>query len=111
MPETTCVNKSFMAFHIAMPKRIDIIDEKIRDFAIEKFIILRALTNIIVRPEKNENQLEMVLGFSKGSGDDFFSVQSRNLLFIISANINPDIKHMNKPHESQKIGSSMGFIC
>ena len=58
-----------MAFHMLMPKRIEIIEENIRDFIIEKFIMLKALTKIIVRPVKNENQLDIVLGSSRGMGD------------------------------------------
>ncbi len=100
-----------MAFHILIPKSIEIIDENIRDLIIEKFMMLKAHTKIIVRPMKNENQLEIVLGFSKGMGDIFFVVQFFSFDFIMSANINPDIRHMNAPHESQKIGSSIGFIC
>ena len=92
-------------------KRIDMIDEKMRDFKKGKFIILKALTKVIVRPVKNENQLEIVLGFSRGSGDNFLVVQLFNLDFIISAKINPDIRHIKTPQESQKIGSSIGFTC
>ena len=94
-----------------MPKRIETIEENIRDFIIEKFIMLRALTNIIVRPVKNENQLEMVLGFASGVGEIFFVVHLFIFDFIMSANINPDIRQINAPQESQKIGSSIGFIC
>ncbi len=94
-----------------MPKSIDIIEENIKDLIIEKFIMLSALTKIIVRPVKNENQLEIVLGFSSGIGDIFLVVQLFSFVFIMSANINPDIRHIKAPHESQKIGSSIGFIC
>ncbi len=94
-----------------IPKSIEIIEENIRDLIIEKFIILRALTKIIVSPEKNENQLDIVLGFSSGIGEIFFVVQLFSFDFIMSANINPDIKQINAPHESQKIGSSIGLIC
>ncbi|WP_269625155.1 hypothetical protein [Prochlorococcus marinus] len=94
-----------------MPKRIEIIEEKIKDLIIEKFIMLKALTKIIVNPVKNENQLEIVLGFSSGIGDIFFVDQLFNFDFIMSANINPDIRQMNAPQDSQKIGSSIGFIC
>ena len=94
-----------------MPKRSEIIEENIRDLIIEKLIMLNALTKIIVRPVKNENQLDIVLGFSRGIGDIFCSDQSFNFDFIISANIKPDIRQMNAPHASQKIGSSIGFIC
>ena len=52
-----------------IPKSIEIIEENIRDLIIEKFMILSALTKIIVSPEKNENQLDIVLGFSRGIGD------------------------------------------
>ena len=93
-----------------VPKRIDIIDENNRDFRIEKFIMLKALTKIIVRPVKNENQLKTVLGFSSGIGDIFLVVQLFILDFIMSANINPDIRQIKAPQESQKIGSSIGFI-
>tara|TARA_Y100001968_G_scaffold255098_1_gene241134 strand:- start:924 stop:1214 length:291 start_codon:yes stop_codon:yes gene_type:complete len=93
------------------PKINEIIKENIRDLIIEKFMMLKALTKIIVRPVKNENQLEIVLGFFSGMGDIFFSVQFFSFDFIMSANINPDIKQMNAPQESQKIGSSIGFIC
>ncbi|WP_187152608.1 hypothetical protein [Prochlorococcus marinus] len=93
------------------PKSMEIIDENISDLIIEKFIILKALTKIIVRPVKNENQLDIVLGFSSGRGDIFSADQLRNLDFIISANINPDIRQINAPQEIQKTGSSMGFIC
>ena len=93
------------------PKMIEIIDENMRDFIIEKFIKFKALTNMIVRPIKNVNQLDIVLGFSSGRGDIFSVVQLFNLDFIMSANINPDIRQINAPQESQKIGSSIGFIC
>jgi len=93
-----------------MPKRHEITEENIRDLIMEKFMMLKALTKIIVRPVKNENQLEIVLGFSSGIGDIFFVVQLFNFDFIMSANINPDIRHMNAPQDSQKIGSSIGFI-
>ncbi len=94
-----------------MPKSIEIIEENIRDLMKEKFIILNALTKIMVRPVKNENQLDIVLGFSSGMGEIFFIVQLFSLDFIISANINPDIRQINEPQESQKIGSSIGLIC
>jgi len=94
-----------------IPKRIEISIENIRDLIIEKFIMLKALTKIIVRPVKNENQLEIVLGFSRGIGDMFFVLQLINFDFIMSANINPDIRQINAPQESQKMGSSIGFIC
>ena len=94
-----------------IPKMIEIIDENTRDFIMEKFIILKALTKIIVRPEKNVNQLEMVLGFSSGRGDVLFVVQLFNLDFIISAKINPDIRQINAPQASQNTGSSLGCIC
>ena len=100
-----------MAFHMLIPKSIEITEENIRDLIIEKFMMLKALTKIIVRPVKNENQLEIVLGFSSGIGDIFFVVQLFSFDFIMSANIKPDIRHMNAPQESQKIGSSIGFIC
>ena len=93
-----------------MPKSTDIVEENIRDLIIEKFMMLKALTKIIVRPEKNENQLNIVLGFSRGMGDIFFVVQLFSFDFIMSANINPDIKQINTPQDSQKIGSSIGFI-
>tara|TARA_B100000579_G_scaffold373664_1_gene337420 strand:- start:170 stop:472 length:303 start_codon:yes stop_codon:yes gene_type:complete len=99
-----------MAFHMLTPKRIEIIEEKIIDLVIEKFIMLKALTKIIVRPVKKENQLNIVLGFSNGIGDIFFVAQSFILDFIMSANINPDIRQIKAPQESQKIGSSIGFI-
>ena len=85
-------------------------EENTSDLIIEKFIMLKALTKIIVRPVKNEIQLEIVLGFSRGVGDIFFVVQLFSLDFIISANINPDIRQINAPQESQKTGSSIGFI-
>ena len=94
-----------------MPKRIEIIEENIRDFIIEKFIMLKALTKIIVRPVKNENQLDIVLGSSRGMGDILYVVHLFSFDFIMSANINPDIRQINAPQESQKIGSSIGFIC
>ena len=94
-----------------MPKRIEIIEENIKDFIIEKSIMLKALTKIIVRPVKNENQLDIVLGFSRGNGDIFFMVQLFSFDFIMSANINPDIRQINAPQDNQKIGSSIGFIC
>ena len=100
-----------MAFHMLMPKSIEITDENIRDLIIEKFIMLKALTKMIVRPVKNENQLDIVLGFFKGIGDIFFVVQLFSFDLIMSANINPDIIQMKIPHDSQKIGSSIGFIC
>ena len=93
-----------------VPKRIEIIDENIRDLISEKFIMLKALTNMIVSPEKKENQLDLVLGFPKGRGEIFFVVQLFNLDFIMSANINPDIRQINAPQESQKIGSSIALI-
>ena len=92
-------------------KMIEIIDENTRDFKREKFIKLKALTNIIVIPVKNANQLDIVLGFSRGKGEILFVVQLFNLDFIMSANINPDIRQMNAPQDSQNIGSSIGFIC
>jgi len=94
-----------------MPKRIEIIEENIRDFIIEKFIMLKALTKIIVRPVKNENQLDIVLGSSRGMGDILSVAHLFSFDFIMSANINPDIRQINAPQESQKIGSSIGFIC
>ena len=94
-----------------MPKSIEIIEENIRDLIIEKFMMLKTLTKIIVRPVKNENQLEIVLGFSSGMGDIFFVDQLFSFVFIMSANINPDIRQMNAPQESQKMGSSIAFIC
>ena len=94
-----------------MPKSIEIIEEKIMDLIMEKFIMLKALMKIIVRPVKKENQLDIVLGFSSGVGDTLFVVQLFSFDFIISANINPDIKQINTPQDSQKIGSSIGFIC
>tara|TARA_Y100001968_G_C19050052_1_gene568708 strand:+ start:84 stop:404 length:321 start_codon:yes stop_codon:yes gene_type:complete len=105
------MNKSFIAFHMLIPKRIEIIEENIRDFIKEKLIILKALTNIIVRPEKKENQLDIVVGASRGKGDILFVVQLFNLDFIMYANINPDIRQINAPQESQNIGSSIGSIC
>ena len=93
-----------------IPKSNEITEENIRDFIIEKFIRLKALTKMIVRPVKNENQLDIVLGFSRGRGEISFAVQLFNLDFIMSANINPDIRQINAPQESQKIGSSIGFI-
>ena len=94
-----------------IPKSNEITEENIRDFIIEKFIRLKALTKIIVRPVKNVNQLDIVLGFSRGRGEIFFVVQLFNLDFIMSANINPDIRQIKAPKESQKTGSSIGFIC
>ena len=94
-----------------MPKRTETIEENIRDLIIEKFIILKALTKIIVRPVKNENQLDIVLGFSSGMGDIFFVVQLFSFDFIMSANINPDIRQINAPQDNQKIGSSIDFSC
>ena len=94
-----------------MPKRIEIIEENIRDFIIEKFIMLKALTKIIVRPVKNENQLDIVLGSSRGMGDILYVDHLFSFDFIMSANIKPDIRQINAPQESQKIGSSIGFIC
>jgi hypothetical protein len=94
-----------------IPKIIEIIEENIRDLMIEKFMMLKALTKIIVRPVKNENQLEIVLGFSSGIGDIFLVVQLFSFDFIMSANINPDITQINAPQDSQKTGSSIGFIC
>ena len=93
------------------PKSIEIMDENMKEFTIEKFIRLKALTNIIVRPVKNVNQLDIVLGFSRGKGEILFVVQLFNLDFIMSANINPDIRQINTPKESQLTGSSIGFIC
>ena len=92
-------------------KIIDIKEENIKDLIIEKFIMLKALTKIIVRPVKNANQLEIVLRFSKGFGGIFFIVQLFSFDFMMSAKINPDIRQINAPHDSQKIGSSIGFIC
>ena len=94
-----------------MPKSIEIIIENIRDFMNEKFIKLKALTKIIVRPVKKENQLDIVLGLFRGFGDNFFVVQLFSFVFIMSANIKPDIKQINVPQDNQKIGSSIGFIC
>tara|TARA_B100001250_G_scaffold164610_1_gene141595 strand:+ start:79 stop:351 length:273 start_codon:yes stop_codon:yes gene_type:complete len=87
------------------PKSIEIIEENIRDLIIEKFMMLKALTKIIVRPVKNENQLDIVLGFSRGIGDIFCVDQLFSFDFMISAKINPDIRQINAPQESQKIGS------
>ena len=94
-----------MAFHMLTPKSIEIIDEKTRDFIMEKFITVKALTNMIVRPVKNVNQLDTVLGFLRGRGDFLLVFQLFNFVFIISANINPDIRQINAPHESQNKGS------
>ena len=94
-----------------IPKSNEITEENMRDFMREKFIRLKALTKMIVRPVKNVNQLDMVVRFSRGRGEIFFAVQLFNLDFIISAKINPDIKQINTPKESQVIGSSIGFIC
>ena len=94
-----------------MPKSIEIIEENIRDLIIEKLIMLKALTKMIVSPVKNENQLKIVLGFSRGIGDIFFVVQLLSFDFIMSANINPDIRQIKAPQDSQKTGSSIGFIC
>ena len=88
-----------------IPKSNEIIEENIRDLIIEKLMMLSALTNIIVRPVKKENQLDIVLGFSRGMGDIFFVVQLFNFDFIMSANINPDIRQINAPQDSQKKGS------
>ena len=93
-----------------IPNSIEIIEENSRDFIIEKFIMLKALMKIIVRPVKNENQLEIVLGFSSGIGDIFFVVQLFSFDFMMSAKINPDIKQINAPQDNQKIGSSIGVI-
>ena len=46
-------------------------------------------------------QLDIVLGFSRGM-EIFFVVQLFNFDFIISANINPDIRQIKAPQESQK---------
>tara|TARA_B100000214_G_C23598342_1_gene459505 strand:+ start:293 stop:595 length:303 start_codon:yes stop_codon:yes gene_type:complete len=100
-----------MARHILTPKSIDIIKENIKDLITEKFIMLNALTKTTVRPVKNVNQLEIVLGFSKGVGGIFLIVQLLNFDFMMSAKINPDIRQINAPQDSQKIGSSIGFIC
>ena len=94
-----------------MPKRIETIEENIRDFIIEKFIMLKALTKIIVRPVKNENQLEMVLGLLRGVGEIFLDAQLFSFVFIMSANIKPDIRHIKAPQDNQKTGSSIAFIC
>ena len=94
-----------------MPKSIEMIEENIRDLIIEKLIMLKALTKIIVKPVKNENQLDIVLGFSSGIGDNFFVVQLFSFDFIMSANIKPDIRQIKAPQANQKIGSSVGFIC
>ena len=94
-----------------IPKSIEIIEENITDLIIEKFMILNALTKIIVRPVKNENQLDIVLGFCSGFGEIFFDDQLFSFDFMMSANINPDIRQINAPQDSQKIGSSIGFIC
>ena len=94
-----------------MPKSNEMIEENITDLIREKFMILNALTKIIVKPVKNENQLDIVLGFSSGFGEIFFDDQLFSFDFIMSANINPDIRQINAPQESQKIGSSIGFIC
>ena len=94
-----------------MPKSIDTNEENISDLIIEKFMMLKALTKIIVRPVKNENQLDTVLGFFNGVGDIFFVVQLLSFDFIMSANIKPDIRQIKAPQDNQNIGSSMGFIC
>tara|TARA_Y100001968_G_scaffold107295_1_gene97047 strand:- start:579 stop:920 length:342 start_codon:yes stop_codon:yes gene_type:complete len=111
VPAFTWFNKSLIALHMLIPKSIEIIKENMRDFIIEKLMMLNALTKIIVRPVKNENQLDIVLGFSSGIGDNFLVVQLFSFAFIMSANINPDIRQINAPHDNQKIGSSIGFIC
>tara|TARA_B100000700_G_C14736385_1_gene710862 strand:- start:320 stop:622 length:303 start_codon:yes stop_codon:yes gene_type:complete len=100
-----------MALHMLMPKSNEIIEENIKDLIIEKFMMLKALTKIIVRPVKNENQVDIVLGFSSGIGDNFLVVQLFIFDLIISANIKPDIRQINAPQDNQKIGSSIGFIC
>ena len=86
-------------------------EENIRDLIIEKLMILRTLTKIIVSPEKNENQLDIVLGFSNGMGDIFSVAQLFSFDFMISAKINPEVKQIKAPQDSQKKGSSIGFIC
>ena len=52
-----------------------------------------------------------VLGSSRGMGDILYVAHLFSFDFIMSANINPDIRQINAPQESQKIGSSIGFIC
>ena len=111
MPSLTCTNKSFIAFHIDTPNRIETIAEKIKELVKEKLKIVNALMKVIVSPEKKENQLEIVLGFPNGKGDISFDDQSLNLDFIMSANINPDMKHIKAPHDNQNIGSSIEAIC
>ena len=66
-----------------IPKSNEIIEENIRDLIIEKLMMFNALTKIIVRPVKNENQLDIVLGSSSGIGDIFFVVQLFNFDFIM----------------------------
>ena len=87
------------------PKSIEIIEENMRDLIMEKLMMLRALTNIIVRPVKNENQLDIVVRLFRGNGEILFVVQLFSFDFIMSANINPDIRQINAPQDSQKIGS------
>ncbi len=111
MPSFTCTNKSFIAFHIETPNKIETIIEKKKDLLEEKLKIVNALIKVIVSPEKKENQLEIVLGFPNGKGDVLFVDQFLNLDFIMSANINPDMKHIKAPHDNQKIGSSIESIC
>ena len=111
VPAFTCTNKSFIAFHIDTPNKIEITIENKKDLTKEKLNIDNALMKVIVSPEKKENQLEIVLGFPSGTGDIPFVDQSLNLDLIMSANINPDMKHIKAPHDNQNIGSSNGAIC
>ena len=90
---------------------IDITNENKRDLMIEKFIKINALTKTIVKPIKNDSQLDIVLGLPSGKGDILLFTQLFNFDFMRSANINPDIRQINAPQESQKIGSSIGLIC
>ena len=58
------------------------------------------------------HSLNLGVGWSTGNMAKLKNLdQLFNLVFIISANINPDIRQINAPHESQKIGSSIGCIC
>ena len=69
VPSFTCTNKSFIAFHIVTPNKIETIIENKKDLVEEKLKIVNALIKVIVSPEKKENQLEIVLGFPNGKGD------------------------------------------
>ena len=66
---------------------------------------------ITVSPQKKEIQVEIVLGLPNGNGDISSVLHFLNFDFIISENIKPEKKHINKPEDNQNKGSSIAFNC